>query len=485
MPRRWVMLVAFLATAPCLHAQQSPTAIAPRRLAWWDSGTVQALQRFVRDTTLANGLEVISIENHTVPLATVEVVVRTGAFTQDPGTEGVPHLFEHMLFRGYAGVNDASFGETATALDGIYNGTTQAEQVTYYLTLPSAFIDRALELMAELVRDPVFSQATLDEERRVVFNEFDRDQSDPEYRLQREVEKQLWSTGWGRKNLLGDMEAMRKATPKLLREIYHRYYVPNNAALVVSGDVTPARIFAIAQRRFGTWREGPDPFAAHPIPPTPPLSTSTSVLVEDDVQNVTLRVEWQGPSASDDRSNTYAADVLGSVVNASGSAFQRHLVDRGLFTSITLSYLTLDHVGPITLYATASVDSLPHALEALGQELATWDQLDAFSRDELTNSKRARAVDAAFELDHPTGMAHTIGYWWSVTGLGYYKDYTARMAAVTRAQLHGYARRYICGAPAAVGVLVPRGRGPTVQPLIDAFLSVLSKPSPPATGSRP
>jgi zinc protease len=477
MRRREVMMIAFFATGHCLLAQQSPTSGAADRLAWWDSGTVHALARTVRDTAFANGLEVISIENHTVPLATIEVVVRTGAYTQDPGTEGVPHLFEHMLFRAYAGVNDASFGESATNLDGIYNGTTQDEQVTYYLTVPSAFIERAVDLMAGLVRDPLFTQPTLDEERRVVLNEFARDQSDPEYRLQRGVEQQLWTSGWGRKNPLGESEAINNATPRLLREIYHRYYVPNNAAVIVSGDVAPAQIFATVQRRFGTWPRGPDPFVGHPIPPTPPLLHSAPVFVEDDVHNVTLRVEWQGPSASDDRANTYAADVLGSVLNAPGSTFQRLLVDSGLFTAVTLSYLTLGHVGPITLYATTAVDSLPHALEALSRELGALDQPDAFNDDELTNSKRTRAVDAAFELDRPTGMAHTVGFWWSVTGLGYYTDYTARMAAVTRAELRRYAHRYICGAPAVVGLLVPRGRTPAAQASVAAFLSALSKPS--------
>lgn len=436
-----------------------------------------ALRRIVRDSTLGNGLEVISVENHTVSLATVEVVVRTGAFTQDSGTEGVPHLFEHMLFRSYVGLDDRSFDEDASELDAVHNGTTAEEQVSYYVTLPSAFLDRAVGMMAQLVRDPVFTQETLDEERRVVLNEFDRDQSDPEYLLQRAVEQQLWTTGWGRKNSLGETRAINDATPKLLREIYHRYYVPNNAALIVSGDITPAEVMTAADRHFSKWRRGPDPFAVNPVPPTPPLAHSASVVLEDDVQNVTLRIEWQGPSAARDERDTYAADVLGSVVNAPGSTFQRHLVDNGLFASVSLSYLTLDHTGPITLYATTVMDSLPHALEALSRELNGLGDPDAFSDEELTNSKRARAVDAAFELDHPTEMAHTVGFWWSELGLPYYVDYTTRMASVTRADLRRYVRRYITRAPLVAGALVPRGRTGVAQQSVDAFLSELGVPS--------
>jgi zinc protease len=480
MPRCGLFLAPFLVAGPLLPAQQAPAA-SQSPVTSFESPS--ALARIVHDTTLSNGLEVISVENHAVPLATVEVVVHTGAFTQDSGTEGVPHLFEHMLFRGFSGVEDESFANAASELDAIHNGTTQEEQVSYYLTLPSSFLDRAIDLMSQLVRDPVFSQETLDEERRVVLNEFDRDQSDPQYRLERRVEEQLWTTAWGRKNALGEVKAVNDATPKSLREIYREYYIPNNAALVVSGDVTAAQVTSGAERHFGGWRRGPDPFAAHPIPPIPPLTHSASVILEDDVQNVTVRIEWQGPSASSDLESTYAADVLGSVVNAPASSFQRHLVDSGLFTSVILAYQTLDHVGPITLYATTVTDSLLRALPALAREIGELDTHDAFSDEELTNSKRERAVEAAFELDHPTEMAHTVGYWWSVLGLGYYMDYTTRMAAVTRADLRRYADRYMHHAPAIVGVLVPRGSTSAVQGPVAAFLSELSGTAVSRSGS--
>jgi len=250
--------VVLFAPHSYLHALQArPQASSIEAGPPVETRRASAIARLVRDTTLPNGLEVISVENHTVPLATVEVVVHTGAFTQDPGTEGVPHLFEHMLFKGYVGVGDRSFAEQASDLDAIFNGTTDDEHVTYYLTLPSSFVGDAMDMMAQLVRDPLFTQEALDDERRVVLNEFARDQSDPQYHLERDVERQLWTAAWGRKNAVGDIAAINAATPRLLREIYHRYYVPNNAALVVSGDVTPSQVFTEAKRHFGGWNRGP------------------------------------------------------------------------------------------------------------------------------------------------------------------------------------------------------------------------------------
>ncbi|SRR5579883_457484 len=443
------------------------------------------LARFIRDTSLGNGLAVIVIENHTVPLATVEIAVRTGAFTQDSGTEGVPHLFEHMLFKsyvGYLGAGERTFGQEASELDAIHNGTTAEEEVTYFLTLPSVFVDRGMALLAHLLEDPVFTQDNLDEERRVVLDEFNRDQSDPEYRLRQAVEQRLWTTAWGRKNPLGDRAAIAQATPKRLRDIFRRYYVPNNAALIVSGDVRPAVVFAMARHAFGDWHRGEDPFATHPVPPIPPLTHSSVVVVPDDVKNVVVRLEWQGPSASHDRADTYAADVLASIVDDPGSRFQRHLVDSGLFTAVNLAYLTLDHRGPVTLLATTTTDSLPRALDALRQELTALGAPDAFTAAELANSKQARAVDAALELDHPTGVAHTVGFWWSVAGLDYYMDYTSRMAAVTRADLQRYVDRYLLEAPAALGFLVPKASAADLRAPIDAFANTLPLPVSAAAG---
>jgi predicted Zn-dependent peptidase len=156
----------------------------------------ELLSRIIRDTTLANGLTVITVENHTVPLATIEVVVRTGGFTQDSSTTGVPHLFEHMLFKGFSGPSGESFAQDASDLNAQYNGTTASEQVSYYMTVPATALDPSMELLAQLVRDPVFAQADLDEERQVVNDEFARDHSSPQFRLEQAVERRLWSTGW-------------------------------------------------------------------------------------------------------------------------------------------------------------------------------------------------------------------------------------------------------------------------------------------------
>src|SRR2546427_10840774 len=107
------------------------------------------LAPFIHQTRLDNGLDVIVVENHAVPLATVLVAVHNGAFTQDSAEQGLAHLYEHLLFRSYHGRPDA-FGIEVTRLNGTYNGATDAEGVYYYIIAPAKNVERALKLLAEL-----------------------------------------------------------------------------------------------------------------------------------------------------------------------------------------------------------------------------------------------------------------------------------------------------------------------------------------------
>src|SRR5213592_3367397 len=140
------------------------------------------LGRFIRQTRLDNGLDVIVVENHAVPLATVLVAVRNGAFTQEPAERGLAHLYEHVLFRSYNGDPNA-FGRAAGRLNAASNGFTSSEVVSYFLMVPSQNVDGAIDLMAGLFQDARFSNQDLKEERPVVLNELQRHASDPEDRL--------------------------------------------------------------------------------------------------------------------------------------------------------------------------------------------------------------------------------------------------------------------------------------------------------------
>jgi len=413
------------------------------------------LDKIIQRKVLANGLEVIVVENHGVPLATIEIDVKNGSFTQSSEYEGLAHMYEHMFFKAnskYPEVNQ--FWDRASELGAVFNGTTEEERVNYYMTVPAEKLGDAIQLVASAIRGPLFRQDELERERQVVIGEYDRNESIPFFALDRDMKAKLYPGNYSRKNTIGDRQIILTTTPQKMRVIQNKYYVPNNSVLIVAGDVNPVVVFALAERELGQWSRGADPFVTDPIPAIPPLQKSEGVVVEAPVSAVTVQIQWQGPSIGQDPKSTYAADVFSDVLNDPRSQFQQRLVDSGLWQGVIVNYYTLNHTGPITISGQTSPEQLRDALAALYGEVAKFDTPGYFTSEELEAVKAHRAVTSAFDRERSSGFAHTLGFWWSVASLEYYMGYVDYMAQQTIADLRAYARRYILGKPHITGVLI-------------------------------
>ncbi len=416
------------------------------------------LEHRILRTTLPNGLDVIVVENRGVPLVTIEADVKNGSFTQGPEFEGLSHLYEHMFFKANGDYpNPDDFVARASELGAVFNGTTSEERVNYYLTVPADSVEGGMRFLAAALMHPSFRKDELEREREVVIGEYNQNESSPYFPFITAMGKALWTTAWSRKNPLGERTVIQSTTPEKMRFIQERYYIPNNTAIIITGDVAPDKAFAMATRSFGDWKRGADPFAANPVPHVPPLARDTAVIVEEPIGNVLVMLQWHGPSATKDPASTFAADVFSDVLNQPGSRFQRRLVDSGLFQSINVNYYTLNHVGPITISGQTSAAKLREALAALRDEIKNIDDPGYFAADELSAIKQQRIVGTMLGLERASGFAHQLGFWWAVTGLDYFYAYVDNMARQTPEDLHQYADTYIVGHPHVTGVLLSPG----------------------------
>ena len=153
------------------------------------------LEKVVQRRTLANGLEVIVIENHGVPLVTTEVTVRNGAFTQSPAYAGLAHLYEHMFFKANDKFPDSDeYIDEMSKLGAVFNASTREEQVNYYLTVSADSLEAGLKLLVTGFLSPKFRADELERERQVVIGEYDRNESSPFFRMEQETGKRLYST---------------------------------------------------------------------------------------------------------------------------------------------------------------------------------------------------------------------------------------------------------------------------------------------------
>ena len=428
---------------------------------------------------LPNGLEVIVLPDASVPIVTVELAVRNGSFTEPPELNGLSHLYEHMFFKPnqavlvyqcelalkYRNTNYYNSERCADRLKlksqignvayldnsdqlNIYNGTTREEVVNYYFTTTSPHVSTAIRYVKDSIRYPTFDEEEFVREKEVVIGELDRNESNPFFYLNRTLMDKLFYKYPTRKNPGGTRETVSGATTEKMRLIQSRYYVPNNSALVVTGDVKPEEIFKIAEQYFGDWKpRSVDPFKEFPLVEHPPLAASEGVIVEQPVQNVLIQIGWHGPSIGKDNPATYAADVFSFILAQPDSRFNRTMVDSGLTVGVDTGYLTQRNVGPITVTLVTTPDKAKAALKAAYAEIAQFDKPDYFTDEELENAKTLLESRDLFSREQPSTYAHTLGFWWSSTGIDYYRGYYKNLRAVTRNETNKYVRTYIQNKP--------------------------------------
>ncbi len=404
---------------------------------------------------LDNGLDVIVIHNPTVPLVTIELDVKNGAYTEPPEYDGLSHLYEHMFFKANTVIpNQERYMERIREMGASFNGTTSDERVNYFITLPRENLEEGLKFMYDAITSPLFLEAELINERPVVNGEYDRNEANPYFHLNQAVNQKVWWKYFSHKNTIGDREIIMTTTPEKMRIIQNRYYIPNNSALILAGDIPAEDGFAFAQKYYSSWKRGKDPFVEFPIPEHPPIQKTETVVVEKPVNAVGLMIVWQGPSVTKDPKATYAADVLSFISRQQTSKFHKNLIESGLAYGANFGYYTLNHTGPISFFAQTSPEKYQDLVKAVYAELKLMAGDDYFSDDQLANAKNILAIDEQYSREKPSDFAHTVGFWWAVAGLDYYYNYIDNLNQVTREDIKRYLNTYVLDKNHITGVLV-------------------------------
>lgn len=434
--------------------------------------------------TLANGLEVIVIENRSVPLVTVEIAVRNGAYTETPEYNGLSHLYEHMFFKSNEKSKENGYQDRVSELGMLSNATTREEVVNYYTTTVKTGTREAMLLMRDSIRYPLFEPTEFSQEIQVVLDELAQHRSNPFYYLVNAVDSRLWYKYPSRKNPGGSPETVGRATPEMMRAIQKKYYLPNNSALVVSGDVAAGDVFRLAEEVFGDWPRGEDPFLKDPVPKHPPLEKDTAVIVSQPVNAATVQFGYHGPSTDTDAAATYAADVFSFILRQPNSRFSRELVDSGLSTGASLNYYTQLNVGPIGLMAQTTPEKLKETIRAINRQIGLFTQPDYFTDEELESAKTLLNVNEIYDREKPSEYAHTVSFWWASSGLDYYASYIENLRKVTRADIRRYVDRYIRNKPRVVAVLMSEADRQRIG-LTEAELLVREREEAPASTVSP
>jgi zinc protease len=363
----------------------------------------------VREHQLANGLKVILHEDHSVPVANVQVWYHVGSKDERAGRSGFAHLFEHIMFKGSANVGPEEHKDFINAIGGRYNATTDFDRTLYFETFPSNYLERILWMEADRMRSLDVSDENFHSERDVVKEERRQRVENPPFgRLFEVVLDKTFITHPYRILPIGSMADLDAATLQDVRDFHSTYYVPNNATLVVAGDFQSDEALRWIDTWFGSIPKGGT------IPrniPVEPAQTAERRTVAYDA-NAPLPVvifTYHIPRAG--HPDLYALEVAANVLsNGQSSRLYRKLVyEQQIALQAGGQTIVLEDPGVFFFFAILQGDHVQEAEKALQEEA---DRLLATPVDaaELAKAKNQLIAQQVFGRETVQDKAEALGY---------------------------------------------------------------------------
>ena len=403
--------------------------------------------------TLANGLEVLVVRNTLAPVVTTELNYRVGSNEAPAGFPGMAHAQEHMMFRGSPGLSAGQLAEIMADMGGQFDADTQQAVTQYVFTVPARDLGMALHVEAIRMAGVLDSDALWGKERGAIEQEVARDFSDPSYVFYSKLLAALFKGTPYAHDALGTTASFNRTTGSMLRRFHQRWYAPNNAVLVIVGDVQPRKALAQVKTLF-------DAIPARPLPARPaftfsPVSAQTLHL-DTDKPYGTAVVAFRMPGYD---SPDYAAGVVLADVLSSQRGKLYGLVPAGKALSAGFSFNAFRHAGIGFATGIFPKGGKPEALLASMRHVLR-DYLHAGVPAGLIEAAKRREVAAAeFQKNAVSGLATAWSQAVAVEGRRSPEDDINAIRAVTSADVNRVARQFLDFDHAITAVLSPKGSG--------------------------
>jgi zinc protease len=444
LPKRLTPLALAVVAAALAGAIGSATAGAPQ----------------VSHFTLPNGLEVVVIPDHRAPVATHMIWYKVGSADETPGKSGLAHFLEHLMFKGTAKNPSGRFSQTVATIGGQENAFTSADYTGYFQRVPRDRLKAMMEFEADRMTGLELTDDVVRPELNVVLEEQNmRVANNPSARLGQQMDAALYLNHPYGRPVIGWRKEIEQLDRAAALEFYRRFYSPNNAILVVAGDVTPEEVRALAEETYGKV-----PRVAETKPrlrPQEPLQEAarTVTLADPRVTQPSMSRYYLVPSSSTARpGESEALDLLAHILGrGSNSRLYRTLVvDKGVAVSAGANYdgTTVDATR-FSLYATPKPGTdLPQLEAAIDTVLAEAIE-NGVSAEELERAKSRMIADAVYANDNQRTMAQWYG---SALATGatveQVRTWPDRIRAVTADAVREAARRWLDKRRSVTGYLI-------------------------------
>jgi len=410
----------------------------------------------VSRVTLDNGLQVVVVRSPLAPVATVITNYLVGSNEAPEGFPGMAHAQEHMMFRGSPGLSAGQLADIVAAMGGRFNADTQQTVTQYFFTVPVEDLDVALRIESIRMSGVLDTEKLWQEERGALEQEVGQDLSMPEYVFYTKLLATLFKGTPYAHSPLGSVESFGKTTGTMLKGFYDTWYAPNNAILVIVGDVRPQEAIDRVKRMFG-------PIPKKKIPEKPavdlqPIQPETFDLKTDKAFGMAA-ISFRMPGYD---SNDYAASQVLSDVLSSQRGELYALVPQGkaLFAGFSLSTLPKAGLGYAVVAFPQGADPKPLLDEV--RKILSDGLAKGYSPDLVAAAKRQEVTNAELQKNSVQGLAMAWSQAIAVEGRRSPEESVQAIQRVTVEDVNRVARRYLDFDQAVVAVLTPEASGQAV-----------------------
>jgi zinc protease len=413
------------------------------------------------ETTLKNGLRIIVKEDRRAPTVAQMVWYRIGSMDEVDGASGVAHVLEHMMFKGTPSVGPGEFNKLVAAAGGRDNAFTSRDYTAYFQQVPKEKLAEMMRLEADRMRHLNVDPKEFAQEIKVVMEERRmRTDDNPQSRLFEQMNAVAFQAHPYRRPIIGWMNDLETMTAADAKSWYDTWYVPNNAYVVIVGDVDHRDVFALAEKYYGVLESRALPVRKLQVEPV--QEGTRRVNVKAPAELPVLIMGYKAPVLRDVEkdSDPYALTMLAAVLDGHDAArLTRKLVrEDKVALSVGIDYdSTARGPGMIYLYGSPSAGRTVADLETALRAEITRIQKDGVSEQELKRARAQLVAAQIYKLDSMFGQAMEIGQTESA-GIPYQKiDRTLeKLQQVTAAEVQAVAKKYFSDDTLTVGVLDPQ-----------------------------